>query len=97
VECTTYRIRGHLEAEQHMLGGGAYRTEEDVAAWQADDKDPVTRLARRLLDSGACDQAELDRIDADIRARVEGAVAFAEAGPPADPELAPQIMFGPSA
>lgn len=97
VEATTYRIRGHLEAEQHMLGGGTYRSADEIAAWQADDRDPVLRSARRLLDAGICDAAELERIDADVRARVEAAVAFAEAGPPADPELAPQLMFGPTA
>ncbi|GAY09747.1 thiamine pyrophosphate-dependent dehydrogenase E1 component subunit alpha [Pseudonocardia sp. N23] len=97
VEATTFRIRGHLEAEQHMLGGGTYRSEDDVTAWQADDKDPLPRLAARLLADGTCERAALDRIDAEVRARVEAAVAYAEASPPADPDLAPQIMFGPTA
>ena len=96
VEATTYRIRGHLEAEQHMLGGGTYRTDDEIAAWQTPDKDPVTRFAAQLTAAGTCTRDDLDAIDAAVRARVEAAVAFAEASPPADPDLAHTIMFGPA-
>ena len=93
VECTTYRIRGHLEAETFMLGGGSYRSDEDIAKWQAPDRDPIARFAHYLIDAGLCEQSDIDAIDEDIQARIFGAVAFAEESPPADAALASQIMF----
>lgn len=93
VECTTYRIRGHLEAEQFFLGGGNYRTESDIAVWQDPTRDPVKRFAAKLLELGACAESDLERIDEGVRERIAKAVAFAEAGPPADITLASQIMF----
>ena len=37
----------------------------------------------------------LDRVDAEVADRVADAVAYAEAGEPADPELAETLMFAP--
>lgn len=93
IECSTYRIRGHLEAEEFFLAGGKYRESADIEQWQTPDKDPITRFAKLLLDSGACTQTDLDCVDRDVISVVQAAVDFAEAGEPADPDLVHTIMF----
>ena len=44
---------------------------------------------------GTAAAADLDAVEAGILERVEDAVAYAEAGEPADPELAETLMFAP--
>jgi pyruvate dehydrogenase E1 component alpha subunit len=91
IEARTYRIQGHFEAEAFVLGAGRYRDEAEIEAWRKGD--PIARFRGQLLSSGAAAQAHLDRIDAEVRDRVADAVAYAEAGQPADPELAQTLMF----
>jgi pyruvate dehydrogenase E1 component alpha subunit len=93
VEAHTYRIQGHFEAEAFVLGSGRYRDEQEIDTWRG--KDPVARYRSRLIDSGIADAATLDGIEATIAERVADAVTFAEAGQPADPELAETLMFAP--
>jgi pyruvate dehydrogenase E1 component alpha subunit len=93
IEARTYRIQGHFEAESFVLGPGRYRAEEEIDAWR--EKDPVTRFRSRLLSSGTASEADLDAIDAGVAGRVADAVAYAEAGQPADPALAETLMFAP--
>jgi acetoin:2,6-dichlorophenolindophenol oxidoreductase subunit alpha len=91
IEARTYRIQGHFEAESFVLAGGRYRDSAEIDEWRA--RDPIARLAGRLTDSGAADAAALDALDSRVCQRVAAAVAFAEAGEPADPDLAPTLMF----
>lgn len=91
IEAHTYRIQGHFEAEAFVLSGGRYRQDEEIAAWR--EKDPIDRLGAQLLASGVADDASLAAIDTRILGRVDHAVGFAEAGTPADPELAEKLMF----
>jgi TPP-dependent pyruvate/acetoin dehydrogenase alpha subunit len=93
IEARTYRIQGHFEAEAFVLGAGRYRDEAEIEAWRKGD--PIARFRGQLLSSGAAAQAHLERIDAEVRDRVADAVAYAEAGQPADPELAQTLMFAP--
>ena len=93
IETKTYRIRGHLEAEEAFLGGYSYRTEEEIAAWQTPDKDPVLRFIERLLAEGGTTQADLDEIESRVQAQIEEAVRFAEDSEDADPELVFDITF----
>lgn len=93
VECTTYRIRGHLEAEVHFLSGQSYRTEEEIARWRQPDRDPIQRFVSALLREGICSQQDLDRMEREVSDEIAEAVAFAESSPPANPGLAPRIMF----
>lgn len=93
IECSTYRIRGHLEAEEFFLAGGKYRELADIEHWQAPEWDPITRFAQVLLDSGACTEADLERVDQNVMSLVQSAVDFAEAGELADPDLVHTIMF----
>src|SRR5271166_3952150 len=79
VEAVTYRFRGHSMADPEQ-----YRTKEEVAKWR--ERDPISTFGALLLAEGVLGQAELDRIDADAMARVDAAVAFAEASPFPAPE-----------
>jgi TPP-dependent pyruvate/acetoin dehydrogenase alpha subunit len=91
IEAHTYRIQGHFEAEAFVLSGGRYREDREIETWR--QKDPILRCRASLLASGAADEAALDAIEARVRSRVDDAVRFAEAGTPADPELAETLMF----
>jgi acetoin:2,6-dichlorophenolindophenol oxidoreductase subunit alpha len=93
IEARTYRIQGHFEFEAVVLGDGRYRDAEEIEAWLR--KDPIARYRAQLTAAGTVPAAELDRIDAEVLGRVRDAVAYAEAGEPADPELALTLMFAP--
>ncbi|MGH8988069.1 MAG: thiamine pyrophosphate-dependent dehydrogenase E1 component subunit alpha [Acidimicrobiales bacterium] len=91
IEAGTYRIQGHFEAESFVLSGGSYREEGEIAAWR--ERDPLVRCRAGMLASGTADDEALETVEARVRSQVEGAVRFAEAGAPADPELAETLMF----
>ncbi len=93
IEARTYRIQGHFEAESFVLGPGRYRDEAEIDAWRRND--PVEKFRSRLIADQAAGPAVLDEIESAAAARVAAAVAYAEAGQPADPDLAPTLMFAP--
>ena len=94
IEARTYRIQGHFEFESVVLSGGRYRAEAEIEDWRQNN-DPIARLRAKLVASGTAQAADLDRIEADVLDCVADAVAYAEAGEPADPELAQTLMFAP--
>lgn len=73
VEAVTYRWRGHSKSDRQ-----AYRTREEVKLWQ--QRDPIRRFANLL---GLSDE-ELNRYIEEAKARIEAAVAFAQASPEPD-------------
>jgi pyruvate dehydrogenase E1 component alpha subunit len=79
VEAVTYRFRGHSMADPEQ-----YRTKEEVARWR--ERDPLPAFAELLVGEGAIDEAERELIDEQAIARVDAAVAFAEASPFPTPE-----------
>jgi acetoin:2,6-dichlorophenolindophenol oxidoreductase subunit alpha len=89
IEASTYRIRGHLEAEAVLLSG-TYRDDAEIEQWRR--RDPIDRVASLLREAGTGDD-ELAAIEARVSATVERAAAYAEAAEPADPELAAALMF----
>jgi TPP-dependent pyruvate/acetoin dehydrogenase alpha subunit len=91
IEAKTYRIRGHMEAEPMLLGGGNYRNDVEIAEWTA--KCPVARLKAHLLDPKAATASTVEAIEARVAGIVDDAAAYAEAGEPADPELSFGLMF----
>jgi pyruvate dehydrogenase E1 component alpha subunit len=93
VETKTYRIRGHLEAEEAFLGGYTYRTPEEIEGWRTHDKDPILRFATRLLAEGGASQHDLDEIEGRVKSQVDAAVAFALESEDADPELIFDVTF----
>jgi pyruvate dehydrogenase E1 component alpha subunit len=79
VEAVTYRFRGHSMADPEE-----YRTREQVAEWRR--RDPIALFSARLEEAGVLDADGVAKLDADATARVDEAVAFADASPFPAPE-----------
>jgi pyruvate dehydrogenase E1 component alpha subunit len=78
VECKTYRIRGHSKSDRNL-----YRTKDEIETWR--EADPIVRLERDLLASGAFDAAELAQIERAAQQRIDDALEFAKSSPSPDP------------
>src|SRR5204862_380332 len=74
VEAVTYRFRGHSMADPEE-----YRTKEQVETWRR--RDPIATFAERLVAEGLLGADERDDLDRRAQARVDAAVAFADASP----------------
>src|SRR4051812_16167841 len=77
VEARTYRHYGHSKADP-----GKYRPKEEVEHWLT--RDPLPRGRERLLAEGVSEE-EIAAVEADIKERMERAVASAKAAPYPDP------------
>jgi pyruvate dehydrogenase E1 component alpha subunit len=75
LEMDCYRFVGHGIGDDNTKGWTTYRTEEEVADWRR--RDPVAALRDYLL----LPVEEAVRIDEEVKAEVEEAIAFAEASP----------------
>jgi pyruvate dehydrogenase E1 component alpha subunit len=74
LECKTYRYFGHYVGDNLK-----YRTKEETAQWAA--RDPLVAFERRTVADGVMEPGNLRRIDAEIAAEIDAAVAAAEAAP----------------
>ena len=79
VEAVTYRFRGHSMADPEQ-----YRSKEEVARWR--ERDPIPAFGELLVREGVIDEGERALIDERALARVDAAVAFADASPLPTPE-----------
>ncbi len=75
IEAQTYRWHGHYEGDAQP-----YKPEDEAAGWR--DRDPLIVASRRIVASGAHDDAELTDIREEAAARVERAVESARAAEP---------------
>lgn len=82
----TYRLDGHYAGEPEV-----YREKAEVAEWRA--REPIARFRHRLLEDGTAAEADLDAIDAEVKADLEEAVAFANASPEPDPATALDYIY----
>jgi pyruvate dehydrogenase E1 component alpha subunit len=73
LECRTYRFRAHS-----MFDTQAYRTRGEIEGWK--QRDPIERLRAWMAESHLMNPGESASIDAEIKAEIDAAVAFAEAG-----------------
>ncbi len=89
VECKTFRVRGHSEADK-----ADYIPQELRKEWLA--KDPIARFERYLTGQQYLDEARKSEIEARIKKIVNEAVSSAEQGPDADPEKVADYVFAPS-
>lgn len=93
VECKTYRFHEHGGRKNP---GPAYRSAEEVALWRA--RDPIPRLAARLLEIGAIDEAGLATIEAGVDEELVAARTFAAASPwPEQSALMADVYFSDAA
>ncbi|HEV7461933.1 MAG TPA: thiamine pyrophosphate-dependent enzyme, partial [Solirubrobacteraceae bacterium] len=74
VEAVTYRFRGHSMADPEE-----YRTKEQVETWRR--RDPIATFGERLVSERVLGSEERDELDRSAQARVDEAVAFADASP----------------
>ena len=79
LEMLTYRYRGHS-----MSDPAKYRTREEVEKVR-EERDPIERVRRRLLDGKIASEDELKAIDGEIRAIVTAAAEFSQSDPEPDP------------
>jgi pyruvate dehydrogenase E1 component alpha subunit len=79
LEVDCYRYVGHGIGDDNVGGQKLYRSEEEVAAWRK--RDPIVQLQSHLEAHGALDADAVARIEQEVKAEVEEAIAFAEASP----------------
>jgi 2-oxoisovalerate dehydrogenase E1 component len=91
IECKTYRTRAHSEG----MRDAGYRTAEEVAQWRA--RDPIKAFRDTLLTGGHASQADLDALEAELKAQIEAAVAFAESSPLPDPATVADYVYSAGA
>ena len=73
LELRTYRFRAHSMYDPEL-----YRSKDEVEEWKRHD--PIPALAVRLREAGLADESDVERIEAEVAAEIDRAVAFAEAG-----------------
>jgi pyruvate dehydrogenase E1 component alpha subunit len=73
LELRTYRFRAHS-----MYDPERYRDKEEVERWR--QRDPVALLTADLTSAGVLADGDLERIEAEVTAEIDQAVAWAEAG-----------------
>ena len=78
IELRTYRRLGHAQHDAME-----YMDRAELAEWEA--KDPIVRFRARLLEEAWADATELDRIDAEVQARVDADADQAVSEPMPEP------------
>ena len=73
LELRTYRFRAHS-----MYDPDRYRDKAEIEGWR--HRDPIDHLRDRLAAAGVLAEGELERIEAEVEAEIDDAVAFADAG-----------------
>ncbi|GAC1583570.1 MAG: thiamine pyrophosphate-dependent dehydrogenase E1 component subunit alpha [Ktedonobacteraceae bacterium] len=88
VECKTFRVRGHSEADK-----ADYVPQELRAQWLT--KDPIKRFEAYLQEQQMLSPAKQAEIEARIKAIVDDAVQFAEHSPAPDETTVAEYVFAP--
>ncbi|GAC1628129.1 MAG: thiamine pyrophosphate-dependent dehydrogenase E1 component subunit alpha [Ktedonobacteraceae bacterium] len=88
VECKTFRVRGHSEADKADYVPQAVREE-----WLA--KDPIKRFEAYLQEQHMLTPDKKAEIEARIKTTVDDAVSFAEHSPPPDAATVAEYVFAP--
>jgi pyruvate dehydrogenase E1 component alpha subunit len=74
LDAQTYRFRGHS-----MSDAATYRTKAEVE--EERKRDPIPNLRAHLVAAKLYAEADLDKVDEEVKAEVDEAVRFAEASP----------------
>ena len=77
IELMTYRYHGHHVGD---INREYYRSKEEEKDWK-ENRDPITRFRAHLVAEGIATDAEIDAMDAEIRADAAAAVDYALAAP----------------
>lgn len=87
VEVVTYRYNEHSEG---LRLGNDYRNAEEREQWL--QRDPIT-LFRGVLEGDGVPAGELDRLEEEVLAEVDAAVAFTDESPYPDPSVAFEDLY----
>src|SRR5579875_419995 len=79
LEMKTYRYRGHS-----MSDPAKYRTREEIQKMRS-EHDPIEGARHRLLQDLGMDEAELKKIDDEVKRVIQEAADFAQSSPEPDP------------
>jgi len=88
LECKTYRLRPHSNADNDLK----YRTAEEVEAWR--ERDPIKRLANYLLTNDLITEQELVAFRQEAQDEVDGATRLAEQMPGPSVESLSAHLYG---
>ncbi|MFQ5571357.1 MAG: pyruvate dehydrogenase complex E1 component subunit beta [Rhodothermales bacterium] len=88
IEVTTYRRHGHMEGEPEL-----YRTDEEKAFYQ--QRDPLLRLERDLVQQGIADPDTLATVKEQVHREIEEAVVYAEKSPLPDASALHTDIYAP--
>ena len=88
VECKTFRVRGHSEADK-----ADYVPQELREEWLA--KDPIPRFEDYLIREKILTETRKAEIEEKVKAAVDDAVNFAEQSPAPDPATVNDYVFAP--
>jgi pyruvate dehydrogenase E1 component alpha subunit len=86
IEARTYRYRGHS-----MSDPAEYRTDEELEEYK--EKDPIERLASKMIKRGWMGEDEPDQIENEIDETVQEAISFAEDSPEPDMDEAYEDVY----
>jgi pyruvate dehydrogenase E1 component alpha subunit len=86
IVATTYRFLGH-----HVGDPLNYRDREEVEQWR--QKDSIDRLRKHLLDGGIASEDEIERVRADVEARINEAAEFAKNSPEPNPDILMEDIY----
>ena len=76
IEARTYRYRGHSMSD---AVSGTYRTKEELDEYLS--RDPIELFKRRLTDEGLLADADVEKMEAEVKAIVDDALEFADNSP----------------
>jgi len=86
LEFITYRYKGHS-----MSDPAKYRTKEEVEEYKK--RDPIEQVRSRILKNKMATEKELDKINANIKLKIEECVKFAEESSFPDPTQAYEDVY----
>jgi acetoin:2,6-dichlorophenolindophenol oxidoreductase subunit alpha len=86
IEAKTYRHRGHYEGDPQV-----YKSPEDIETWK--QRDPIIRLRADIAAEKMAAAAEMDAVEAEIKAEIDKAVEFAKQSPYPDADQATTDVY----
>ena len=87
--CNTYRYKGHHVGD---VNREYYRPKSEEQRWMS-ERDPIQTLQRWMIEEHLADQADFDRIHADVKDEIQKAVDFALAAPYPEPGEVDQDVY----
>jgi acetoin:2,6-dichlorophenolindophenol oxidoreductase subunit alpha len=87
--CDTYRYKGHHVGD---VNREYYRPKSEEQRWM-NERDPIQGLQQWMIDEHLADQADFDRVHADVKDEIQKAVDFALAAPYPGPDKVDQDVY----